>query len=335
MGVTLRDRKNKTGTVSLYLDICYGKTRVREYLNFILNGDKKRDQKLRKLATAIRNEREMQILTHAKGVVSESRKLANFYLFESNYKYFRYKYVVKSLKDYSGLSELPCSKITQSFCEGYLQHMKEKYEGTTPKVYFMGFKKMVRDAVREKYMADDPTKYIVLKGFRQSKPIVSLSPDQIKLLSLTPCKVDVVKRMCLFMSQTGIRFCDIRVLTWENNIIDDKVVFKQSKGYVNAVPMNKGARKQIGQSGEGLVFKDLPDGKTVNQVIVKWVKAAGIKQHVTKHIFRHAFVTNVGKLKGIHIAGKLAGHSTVAMTERYSHLIDSDRIEAVDSLPEI
>lgn len=54
------------------------------------------------------------------------------------------------------------------------------------------------------------------------------------------------------------------------------------------------------------------------------------------HCARHSFVTNL-MLNGANIktASELAGHSTIRHTEKYVHIVDEIKREAVNSLPDI
>lgn len=333
MGVILRERENKKGTVSLYLDICYGKTRVREYLHFILNGDVKQDRKKRKLAEAIRAQREMQILSGIHNIVPVELKYTDFYSLIKIEKNSRYQNATDALKKFTGATELPCYKIDKQMCEGFLKYLKEKYTGTTPKDYFLAIRRIVKIAVREKHITEDPTELISTKGIKNVKLPMALTSDEIQTLFNTHCKIEAVKKVCLFISQTGIRLCDVRKLTWEN-FYDNSLTFKQSKSGINTVPLNENALALMGKPSEGLIFTGLPkDGKHINYTIKGWVKRAKIKKHITLHIFRHSFVTQIAKRNGVLIASRLAGHTTLRMTDRYSHLIENERLEAVNSLP--
>ena len=74
----------------------------------------------------------------------------------------------------------------------------------------------------------------------------------------------------------------------------------------------------------------------MRRLLIIWSKRAGIQKHITFHCARHSFITNI-MLQGANIktASVLAGHSTVRHTEKYVHIIDKVKQQAVDSLPDL
>lgn len=72
------------------------------------------------------------------------------------------------------------------------------------------------------------------------------------------------------------------------------------------------------------------------QYLRKWVKAAGIKKKITWHCARHSFAVNVlTKGANIKTVSSLLGHTSIKMTERYLHVVDSLKQDAINSLGEI
>jgi len=68
----------------------------------------------------------------------------------------------------------------------------------------------------------------------------------------------------------------------------------------------------------------------------KWIKASGIKKKITWHCRRHSFAVNVlSKGANIKTVSSLLSHTSVRMTERYLHVVDSLKQDAIDSLGEI
>ena len=83
------------------------------------------------------------------------------------------------------------------------------------------------------------------------------------------------------------------------------------------------------------VFK-LPHYNICNLYLRKWVKEAGIKKKITWHCARHSFAVNVlTKGANIKTVSSLLGHTSIKMTERYLHVVDSLKQDAIDSLGEI
>lgn len=70
----------------------------------------------------------------------------------------------------------------------------------------------------------------------------------------------------------------------------------------------------------------------------KWVKAAGIKRHVTWHDLRHTCATSLlagwwGRKWSLDEVCKLLGHSSIAVTERYARKLNETLRQAVSNTP--
>ena len=65
-------------------------------------------------------------------------------------------------------------------------------------------------------------------------------------------------------------------------------------------------------------------------------KAAKIEKHITWHCARHSFATNLIYYKtDVTIVAKLLGHSTLKYTQRYTHIAEELKRNAVNNLPQI
>lgn len=68
----------------------------------------------------------------------------------------------------------------------------------------------------------------------------------------------------------------------------------------------------------------------------KWVKTAGINKNITWHCARHSFAVNVlGAGANIKTVASLMGHSSIKMTEKYLHVIDQQKQDAINSLGDL
>jgi site-specific recombinase XerD len=74
----------------------------------------------------------------------------------------------------------------------------------------------------------------------------------------------------------------------------------------------------------------------VNNELLKWVQAAGIKKKITFHCARHTFATlqlTVGT--DLYTLSKLLGHTDIKTTQIYANIIDEKKREAVNRIPDI
>jgi integrase len=142
---------------------------------------------------------------------------------------------------------------------------------------------------------------------------------------------------------TGLRFSDIRNLTW-NEIEYIKgngyfIHFKQQKTKgIEVLPISEQAYKLLGEKGEAgetkrKVFQGLHYSAYVNQQLTNWIKKAEIKKHITFHCFRHSFATlQLSNGTDIYTVSKLLGHRELKTTQVYAKIIDRTKREAVDKI---
>ncbi len=105
------------------------------------------------------------------------------------------------------------------------------------------------------------------------------------------------------------------------------------------VPLSDALVRLIGQpkndNDDERLF-DVPNYDVCNRYLAKWVKKAGIRKKITWHCGRHSFAVNVlTKGANIKTVSSLLGHTSVRMTERYLHVVDSLKQDAINSLGEI
>ena len=161
-----------------------------------------------------------------------------------------------------------------------------------------------------------------MKGKAKMKDILLI--EELELLAKTPIKNLEVKNAFIFSAITGLRWCDVKNLKWNN--IDLKTQYlniSQSKtNQIVSIDLNEIAIKILENSkkdGE-YVFK-LPSANGANKIIKAWVKRAGINKNITWHNARHSFGTNLVLMDtNILKTSKLLGHTSLKHTQRYIHL---------------
>ena len=105
------------------------------------------------------------------------------------------------------------------------------------------------------------------------------------------------------------------------------------------MPLNDTLIRLIGQpegdNYDARIF-NVPLYDTCNRYLAKWVKKASIRKKISWHCARHSFAVNVlNKGANIKTVSSLLGHTSLKMTERYLHVVDSLKHEAIHSLGEI
>ena len=188
----------------------------------------------------------------------------------------------------------------------------------------------------------------------------NLRPDPHRIEYLTKMEVDLLLRHCegvrahirpivIIGLNTGLRpglselfGLQRRQIDFDRNVIE-LTSHKTAKrtGKVRSIPMNRTVRELLDpiepRHSSYFVFTNPDTGKpylTIKHAFAKACEKAGIsfeKRH--PYVLRHTFGTNLAKA-GVGIAEirDLMGHTSVEMTMRYVHAIESRKQEAVEKL---
>lgn len=176
-----------------------------------------------------------------------------------------------------------------------------------------------------------------------------LSLDEIK--TLVHCRHIFenpnIRNAFLFCLYTGLRFCDVKDLTFDNVDYSNRLLkFEQNKTKGHSansgvvIPLNDGLLNLIGQPSKGqnknsLIF-DLPSYEMCKKSVQRWVEHAGIKKHITWHCARHSFAVNIlNNGANIKTVASLLGHSDLKHTEKYTRAVDKLKEDAINSLPDL
>ncbi|MDE6081330.1 MAG: site-specific integrase [Muribaculaceae bacterium] len=156
-----------------------------------------------------------------------------------------------------------------------------------------------------------------------------------------------IQRAFVFSLYTGIRFCDVKRLTYGNVDFSSRTLwFNQVKSEGRSarsavvMPLSDDLMDIIGfprnpAELSELIFP-LPDTSICRRHLAEWVKQAGINKHITWHCARHSLAVNVLNAgANIKTVSSLLGHSSIKMTEKYLHVLDNQKKDAMNSLGRI
>lgn len=368
MGILLSKRNLKKGRISLYLDCNIKGKRYKESLGITLEAPVSKEirqancAKLQ-LAKLLRAQREIDYLhAHYWSQLpplfhSPSEKTAltgepspDFFLvaigFLNLYHQKDYR-VVQAAFSYLRRfhpSTLPVNHITRGFCTRFFCFLQEKLRGNTPVNYFKKFKMCLDYCVEEGLLSDNPGKGIRLPQYNDVTKEILSSKELVKL-TLTPCRNPEVKRAFLFSCQSGLRWCDIQELCYKNidfaqrhlMLVQKKVAGHSQKSVLH-LHLNENAMRLLQESKgtpDDFIFT-LPSHSYCLRIINEWTRRAGIRKHISFHCARHTFITSImARGANIKTAASLAGHSSTRHTEKYIHIIDNQKRQAVESLPDL
>ncbi len=319
------------------------------------------------LAEKIRFEREQEFLEYREGYRLQKDREQNFHEFfrklyheDATYtkssklsfrlihnRFIKYLESIPRLQKYAKFMRFEF--VTNELAAGFAEWLKGVCAGEGARKSFFYFKKGCTIAVEEGAMKKNPCNGIVIRCDANVLTKSILSPEEIERLLCTRYKQERpdIQRAFVFSLYTGLRFCDVKNITYANIDFATKTMrFNQIKSEGRSahshvvMPLSKDLMELIGfpRDPEDMSEKifPLPDTSICSRHLKRWVKEAGINKHITWHCARHSFAVNLLNAgANIKTVSALLGHSSIKMTEKYLHVIDSQKKDAINSLGRI
>ena len=373
------------GRESLFLDYYFGyqkvfsdklgkevmrKDRKREFLKLYLwqaprtPMERQNNKETLELAKKIRFERGQQLLEDVEGYRLKKNREINFLDYFQNYieKYTKKDYrmvevALHRFKDF--LNETPeynkfakkikPEQITKDMVEAYTEYLQSRSVGEGAKSIYARFKKVVKYAIEHDVMIKNPCMGVVIKVDEQQLKKDVLSLEEIQLLVKTHYENENpnIRRAFVFCLYSGLRFCDVKDLTFANVDYSNKLLkFEQNKTKGHSassgvvIPLNDDLLRLIGNpetpnERDENIFK-LPTYESCSKSLKRWVKRSGINKKISWHCARHSFAVNIlNNGANIKTVASLLGHSGLKHTEKYTRAIDSLKQDAINSLPKL
>jgi integrase/recombinase XerD len=167
-------------------------------------------------------------LDYYEAFVKSNRKYGNRHL-ENSFKAFR---------NFIGKNSIPAQDIIEKLCRKFQDYLLKKYHGETPSGYFMRFKRVLKKATKDGYFRHNPTEEIPAKvgGGKKLKEI--LNAEEYSKLMSTPCLNHEVKKAFVFSLYTGLRWVDVKSLSWSMIKIDSVYIVQNKTKIPLEVPLN-------------------------------------------------------------------------------------------------
>ncbi len=354
MSVTLRQKENSDGSISFYLDIYQNKKRYKEYLKDCklykaTNAEeRKANKEVKQLAENIALKRGQELVSHGYDVVAAFKNDVDFIKYFENYIS---RYTKKDKRNMEGacnkfkdfmkiesIKTLTMKQLTENIIYNYAEHLKSTCEGEGACSYFARFKKMLKQAMREKVIITNPAADVSIK--REESIIKDvLTIEEIQILASTTVSNREVRNSFLFCCFTGLSWIDVKELKWKHiDLRNNKLTKVRSKtGTETGVTLNETALSLLPKQGkpDELIYI-LPSHTGALKTLRNWLKLAEIEKHITWHCARHSFATNLIYFDtNVTIVSKLLGHASLKYTQRYTHISDELKKRATDNLPKI
>lgn len=368
MSVKLREKKIANGRVSLFLDFWPpikdgkgGYTR-REYLNrYLYEPAKTPEQKLHNkenmnYANGMRYLREKELLNELDGIFNSQNKKRDFVEFfsdlcekrkESKGNYGNWKSVLKHLKKFTG-GKCKFGEVNEDFClkfKSYLNELvveKENGGKGLAKNSVVSYFNKVRCAINEGFdarmFAENPLRHV--KGFKQAETKRDfLTLEELQSLINTPCPLPRIKDAAIFIALIGLRWCDVKLLTWNDLQNTDgqyfvNIIQKKTGRRINH-PISDVSVKVLGKEGpsDERIFAGLKYSDRNNDKLKEWVLKAGITKKITLNNFRHTYATLLLNNGTDYLTvSKMLGHKNIQTTMIYAKVLDATKIKAANSI---
>ena len=239
--------------------------------------------------------------------------------------------------------------ITKDMIVQFVDYLQSRSIGEGAKSIYQRFKKVIRHAIDHDVMLKDPCKDVPCKVDEQilRKDVLSLEEVQVLINCHYENENPNVRRAFIFCLYSGLRFCDVKDLTYKNIDYSNKLLkFEQNKTKGHSassgviIPLNDGLLSIVGEpptngNNDVLIF-NLPSYESCCKSVKRWVKRAGINKHISWHCARHSFAVNIlNNGANIKTVASLLGHSGLKHTEKYTRAVDKLKEEAINSLPEL
>lgn len=351
--VALREKKLKSGKVSLYLDYwppitVDGHQTRREFLGIILEQGKEthirdHNKKLMLLAEKTRNEKEYQIISGKLGFSNSNMSVVDYFaaypkeLASASQR--SYSVLTTHWIDFAG-SEISLTELNIDTCLRFREYLKNKNKRIeTAQAYLRIFKatlkQMFKDGKKEQDLSLRIENFKYQKATESEKEHLTLA--ELKALAENPCPYPELYQIVFFAALTGLRISDVLELKPENvKFIDgrpviDKIIKKTKRRVIN--PIGIDAFKMLPpapENGEPYFTTKYP---TLLTWLKKWLKMAGIEKDITFHNLRHSFAYNLLSLGvDIYTVSKGLNHTKVTTTEGYSKGVPEIQREAADKM---
>ena len=381
----LKQKVLSDGNYSLYLDYYLGRVdvkdeetgeitskvqRKREFLHLTLLAsprtpiERQQNKETLNLAQKIRFEREQELKESLHGYRQKRDRDINFLDYFQAYidgytkkdirmvqiALCRFCDFLKDTPEYSKFAyKIKPEQINKDMIEAFTEYLQSRSVGEGARSIYQRFKKVIKYAIEHDVMLKNPCNGIVIKIDENILRKDVLSQDEIQRLIATHYDNENpnIQRAFIFCLYCGLRFCDVKDLTFANVDYSNKLLkFEQNKTKGHSansgviIPLNDGLLRLIGeptesQNKDSLIFP-LPSYEMCLKALKRWVKRAGINKHISWHCARHSFAVNIlNNGANIKTVASLLGHSGLKHTEKYTRAIDSLKQDAINSLPEL
>ena len=244
-----------------------------------------------------------------------------------------YRHVQEFIRYRYNVSDIALKELTPAFIIDFELYLRANQNCTnnTVWVYMMPLRRMITIAQNNGWLSRDP--FVEYSISPEDADRGYLTKEEIKKLMNAPTakkKHELVRDLFIFCCFTGLSFRDLKNLTTDNlqTSFDghEWIITKRQKTKVQSnirlldVPC-KIIEKYKGIAKDNKVFP-VPTYANLRDNLTVIVQACEIKKHVTWHMSRHTYATEICLTNGMPIEtlSKTLGHTNISTTQIYAKI---------------
>lgn len=244
-----------------------------------------------------------------------------------------YRHVQEFIRYRYNVSDIALKELTPAFIIDFELYLRANQNCTnnTVWVYMMPLRRMITIAQNNGWLSRDP--FVEYSISPEDADRDYLTKEEIKKLMNAPItkkKHELVRDLFIFCCFTGLSFRDLKNLTTDNlqTSFDGHqwIITKRQKTKVQSnirlldVPY-KIIEKYKGIAKDNKVFP-VPTYANLRDNLTMIVQACEIKKHVTWHMSRHTYATEICLTNGMPIEtlSKTLGHTNISTTQIYAKI---------------
>jgi integrase/recombinase XerD len=257
-----------------------------------------------------------------------------------------YENTISKLKIYRGSYTL-INQVNYDYCRGFAQFLSNtiKKDGkplssSTIDSYYKKLTILCKELVQQDILKKNPAIGVKLPKVTHKRKEV-LSKEEIQAIIETDCRLNTLKDFFIFSCFTGIDNATCKKLYWRDYVVEDgvhKIKLTRTKtGKIYGFPISQNASDWLNKMGRrsdnDKIFTGLSYGGHQNNILLFWMKDAGINKHITPHCGRHTFAYHSYKThKDLATIMHIMGHSGITTTQRYLRSVFNDYGDNFDSI---
>jgi len=264
------------------------------------------------------------------------RDFIHYIEYQRNYSLHTIYAYKADLKQFLSFVDYHFESVDREIIRKYLFYLKEK--NYNPKSIgrkvaclksFFGF------LVRRGHVKTNPTLLVLSPKIPERLPSFLTIQEVERILESASdnSKMGLRDRtMMELLYSSGIRVGELVSLKMEDiNITDETIKVKGKGGKQRIVPIGSYALKYLFEYFKkrglrpGFVFLNKKNHglttRSVERIVKKYAKIAGINKKITPHVFRHSFATHMlDRGADLRTVQEMLGHSDIATTQIYTHI---------------